>query len=62
LGAVRGLADLASSLADQGEDLSCDVPLETPDGLEFGMALRDALCDMGLGARIASKTADGDDV
>jgi hypothetical protein len=54
--------DLLSSLADEGEDLSRDVALEAPNGLELGMALGDTLCDIALGAGVGAKPSDGDDV
>src|SRR5215204_1929099 len=56
------LVDLPLSVADEREDLARDVALEAPEGLELGMTLGDALCDVGLGAGIGPKPADGDDV
>ena len=40
-----GLVDFLASLADQGEDLAGDVPLEASYGLQFGVTFADALCD-----------------
>ena len=58
----RELIDLASALADEGEDLACDVALDAANGLEFGVALGDTLGDVSLGPGVGSKAADGDDV
>src|SRR6185312_3520347 len=44
------LVDLPLSVADEREHLACDVALEAPNGLQLGMPLSDALCDIGLGA------------
>ena len=56
------LIDRAPALADEGEDLSCDVALDAANGLELGVALSDALCDLGFGPGIGAKAADGNDV
>src|SRR5215217_3397461 len=56
------LVDLPLSVADESEHLARDVALEAPNGFQLGMTLSDALCDIGLGAGIGPKPADGDDV
>ena len=56
------LVDLASTLSDEREDFAGDVALQAANGLELGVALGDALCDIGLGFGVGPKPADGDDV
>src|SRR5215204_6227008 len=56
------LVDFPSSVADESEHLARDVALQAPNGLQLGMTFGDALCDVGLGAGIGPKPADGDDV
>src|SRR5215218_1606679 len=56
------LIDLAPALANEGEDLACDVALDASNGFEFGVSLGDALCDVGLGSGIGPEASDGDDV
>src|SRR5215217_2809260 len=56
------LIDLAPALANEGEDLACDVALDASNGFEFGVSLGDALCDVGLGSGIGPEATDGDDV
>src|SRR3954447_12421239 len=40
------LDDLPLSVADQSECLARDVAFQAPNGLELGMTLGDALCDI----------------
>src|SRR5215470_14786489 len=50
---------LAPALVDEAEDLSCNVAFDAANGFEFGVALGDTLCDVGLGSAISPKAADG---
>src|ERR671939_897591 len=56
------LVDFPLSLADQREDLTRDVALQAPNGLQLGVAFGDALGHIGFGSRISPKPADGNDV
>src|SRR4051794_34438640 len=54
--------DLAPALADEREHLTGDVALHAANGLELGMAIGDALGNVGLRPGLGPKSADGDDV
>ena len=47
------LIDLFVAPGDDVEDLTGDVAFEGSDGIEFGMSLGDALCDVGLRDRVS---------
>ena len=56
------LIDLFCSCLQQGKDLPGDITLQTADGFKLGVSLGNALPDVGLGFRIRSQAANGDDV
>jgi hypothetical protein len=57
-----GLGDLATLVANDAINLAGDVTLQAADGLELGVALTQALGDVGLGARIDAQPTDGDEM
>jgi hypothetical protein len=54
------LVDLAPALTDQREQLACDVALQAVDRLQLGVALGDALRDVGFGPRLCPQPADSE--
>ena len=52
-GNSRGV-DLSAALSDERKDLSCEVPLQGSNGVEFGMPFGESASDVVLGPLIGS--------